>query len=63
MLVLQAENLGDSVAIMSGGCLRIQGTPLQLKLHFGIGYELVCLDEGEGGRRGGEGDHSSAGRP
>jgi len=39
--VYQAEYLGDRVAVMSGGRLRIQGSPLELKTHFGLNYELV----------------------
>ncbi|KAJ4462655.1 putative ATP-binding cassette sub-family A member 1 [Paratrimastix pyriformis] len=42
----EAEVLGDRVAVMSGGRLRIDGTPLELKAHFGIGYELHLTTAG-----------------
>lgn len=42
----EAEKLADGVAIMSRGKLRVLGTPLRLKAHFGAGYRLsvLCTD-------------------
>lgn len=42
----EAEKLADGVAIVSRGRLRVLGTPLRLKAHFGAGYRLsvLCVD-------------------
>lgn len=42
----EAEKLADGVAIVSRGRLRVLGTPLRLKAHFGAGYRLsvLCAD-------------------
>lgn len=43
----EAEKLADGVAIVSRGRLRVLGTPLRLKAHFGAGYRLsvLCSDD------------------
>lgn len=39
----EAEVLGDYIAIMAEGSLRVMGSPLFLKQRFGFGYELTLL--------------------
>lgn len=39
----EAEVLGDHIAIMADGALRVMGTPMFLKQRFGFGYELTIL--------------------
>lgn len=40
--MLEADVLGDRIAIMSNGKLKAVGSPFFLKKHFGVGYHLVC---------------------
>merc|ERR1712151_1414043 len=42
-LMQEADVLGDTVAIMDSGMLKVQGTPLTLKTKYGTGYTLnIC---------------------
>lgn len=40
--MLEADVLGDRIAIMSNGKLKAVGSPFFLKKQFGVGYHLVC---------------------
>lgn len=39
----EADLLGDRIAIMSKGQLRCAGSPLFLKKHYGVGYQLTII--------------------
>lgn len=39
----EADVLGDRIAIMADGELKVYGTPFFLKKRFGSGYRLVCV--------------------
>jgi len=41
----EADALGDQVAIVAGGRLRANGTPLFLKSHYGAGYQISLLTD------------------
>ncbi|KAG5670263.1 hypothetical protein PVAND_000540 [Polypedilum vanderplanki] len=41
--MLEADVLGDRIAIMSNGVLKAVGSPYFLKKQFGVGYHLVCV--------------------
>jgi len=53
----EADLLGDRIAIMSKGALRVLGSSLFLKARFGIGYTLTCsLAQATSGSGGSGGD-------
>lgn len=39
-LMQEADVLGDTIGIMDNGLLKVKGTPLNLKTHYGSGYTL-----------------------
>jgi len=39
-LMQEADVLGDTIGIMDNGVLKVKGTPLNLKSHYGSGYTL-----------------------
>lgn len=39
-LMQEADVLGDTIGIMDNGALKVKGTPLNLKNHYGSGYTL-----------------------
>eukprot|EP00903_Cladosiphon_okamuranus_P016293 g15025.t1 len=45
----EADLLGDRVAIMADGALRWCGSPIFLKNHYGVGYNLTIVREIQGG--------------
>lgn len=40
--MLEADVLGDRIAVMKNGILKAVGSPFFLKKQFGVGYHLVC---------------------
>ena len=41
----EAEVLGDTISILSNGCLQLTGSPLELKRKVGSGYMLkLCTN-------------------
>jgi ATP-binding cassette, subfamily A (ABC1), member 3 len=45
--MLEADVLGDRIAIVANGMLKAIGTPFFLKKQFGVGYHLVCVKRNE----------------
>jgi ATP-binding cassette subfamily A (ABC1) protein 3 len=41
--MLEADVLGDRIAIMSNGLLKAVGSSFFLKKQFGVGYHLICV--------------------
>eukprot|EP00492_Amphilonche_elongata_P004696 TRINITY_DN5057_c0_g1_i1.p1 TRINITY_DN5057_c0_g1~~TRINITY_DN5057_c0_g1_i1.p1 ORF type:complete len:210 (+),score=40.18 TRINITY_DN5057_c0_g1_i1:347-976(+) len=39
----EADVLCDNIGIMAEGNLLVEGTPVELKQRYGVGYELICV--------------------